>query len=209
MYAFSIINLEVNAMIFQPISPNFFNQPTLDLARNLLGQYIVHEHSAGLIVVKIIETEAYLGAEDRAAHSFGNRRTKRTEIMFGKAGLVYTYQMHTHTLMNIVCGPIGIPRAVLIRAGEPIKGQDLIQQFRGKAKMKDWTNGPGKLAKALDVTMKYYGHHWSKAPLFIAEGPGVSEVEVGPRVGIQNSGEAVDYLYRFSEKGHPMVSKYR
>lgn len=196
-------------MKLKPLSPTFFNQSTLDVARNLLGQYIVHEHTDGLLVVKIIETEAYLGAEDRAAHSFGNRRTKRTEVMFGEAGLVYTYQMHTHTLMNVVCGPIGTPRAVLIRAGEPIIGHDLMQQFRGKTKMKDLTNGPGKLAKALDVTMKYYGHHWSKEPLFIAEGPGVTEVEVGPRVGIQNTGEAVDYPYRFFEKGHPMVSKYR
>ena len=196
-------------MIFQPIASSYFDQPTLELARNLLGQYIVHQHPEGLLVVKIIETEAYMGAEDRAAHSFGNRRTKRTEIMFGEPGLVYTYQMHTHTLMNVVSGPIGTPRAVLIRAGEPIAGHELMQQFRGKTNMKDWTNGPGKLAKALGVTMNYYGHHWSKEPLFIAEGPSVDEVEIGPRVGIQNSGEAVHYPYRFFEKGHPMVSKYR
>jgi len=196
-------------MIFQPIASSYFDQPTLELARNLLGQYIVHQHPEGLLVVKIIETEAYMGAEDRAAHSFGNRRTKRTEIMFGEPGLVYTYQMHTHTLMNVVSGPIGTPRAVLIRAGEPIAGHELMQQFRGKTNMKDWTNGPGKLAKALGVTMNYYGHHWSEEPLFIAEGPSVDEVEIGPRVGIQNSGEAVHYPYRFFEKGHPMVSKYR
>ena len=196
-------------MLFEPVSPSFFDQPTLDLARNLLGQYIVHQHPEGLLVAKIIETEAYMGAEDRAAHSFGNRRTKRTEIMFGEPGLVYTYQMHTHTLINVVSGPIGTPRAILIRAGEPIMGHELMQQFRGKTNMKDWTNGPGKLAKALGITMNYYGHHWSKEPLFIAIGPGVEEVEIGPRVGIQNSGEAVHYPYRFSEKGHPMVSKYR
>ncbi|MDX1771568.1 MAG: DNA-3-methyladenine glycosylase, partial [Planococcaceae bacterium] len=84
-------------MNFRPIHPGFFEKPTLELAEKLLGQYVVHEHPEGVIAAKIIETEAYMGAEDRAAHSFGNRKTKRTEIMFGKAGLVYTYQMHTHT----------------------------------------------------------------------------------------------------------------
>lgn len=196
-------------MNFQPISADFFQQSTINLAKNLIGQYIVHQHPSGLVVAKIIETEAYMGPEDRAAHSFGNRRTKRTEVMFGEAGLVYTYQMHTHTLMNIVSGPVGKPQAVLLRAGEPIEGLDLMQQFRGTTPMKNWTNGPGKLAKALGVGMGYYGHHWAEEPLFIAPGPGSEEVEVGPRVGIQNSGEAVHYPYRFSEKGHPMVSKYR
>lgn len=196
-------------MNFRPIHPGFFEKPTLELAEDLLGQFVVHEHPEGVIAAKIIETEAYMGAEDRAAHSFGNRKTKRTEIMFGKAGLVYTYQMHTHTLMNVVSGPVGIPQAILIRAGEPIAGEELMQKFRGNISRKDWSNGPGKLAKALGVTMNYYGHHWSEQPLFIAEGPGISEVEIGPRVGIQNTGEAVHYPYRFSERGHPMVSKYR
>jgi DNA-3-methyladenine glycosylase len=196
-------------MNFQPVTSAFFNEPTIELAKKLLGQYIVHEHSDGLIIVKIIETEAYMGADDRAAHSFGNRRTKRTEIMFGDAGLVYTYQMHTHTLMNVVSGPVGTPHAILLRAGEPIVGEELIQQFRGTTNRKDWTNGPGKLAKSLGVTMAYYGHHWSEKPLYIAEGPGVAEIEIGPRVGIQNSGDAVHYPYRFFEKGHQMVSKYR
>ena len=196
-------------MNFQPVPLAFFNEPTIELAQKLLGQYIVHEHPDGLIVVRIIETEAYMGPDDRAAHSFGNRRTKRTEIMFGEAGLIYTYQMHTHTLMNVVSGPVGTPHAILIRAGEPIMGQELIQQFRGTTKSKDWTNGPGKLAKALGVSMTYYGHHWSEKPLYIAKGPGISELEIGPRVGIQNSGDAVHYPYRFFEKGHPMVSKYR
>ena len=63
-----------------------------------------------------------MGPEDRAAHSFGNRRTKRTEVMFGGPGLIYTYQMHTHTLINVVAGMEGIPNAILIRAVEPVEG---------------------------------------------------------------------------------------
>ncbi len=91
--------------MYTPIDKSFFEAPVLELAKNLVGQYIVHEQPEGTIVVRIVETEAYHGPEDQAAHSFDNRRTKRTEVMFGTAGLVYTYQMHTHTLMNVVGGP--------------------------------------------------------------------------------------------------------
>ena len=171
---------------------------------------IVHELPEGPVIARIVETEAYHGAEDQAAHSFGNRRTKRTEVMFGNPGSVYTYQMHTHTLMNVVCGPQGTPHAVLIRAGEPVEGLDYMRHHRGEHRpMKDWTNGPGKLTKALGISMDYYGHHWTDPPLFIAESAAVGEIEAGPRVGIANSGEAVHYPWRFYEKDNAFVSKFR
>ncbi|EGQ25144.1 DNA-3-methyladenine glycosylase [Sporosarcina newyorkensis 2681] len=197
--------------MYEPIDPSFFEAPVLELARNLVGKHIVHERSDGLLVVRIVETEAYHGPEDRAAHSFGNRRTKRTEIMFGEAGSVYTYQMHTHVLMNVVGAKVGIPHAVLLRAGEPVEGLVHMQEKRGNhiKKMTDLTNGPGKLSKALGVTMDYYGHHWAQKPLYISEGLPQKEVEAGPRVGIGNSGEAVHYPWRFYEKDNPFVSKYR
>lgn len=196
--------------MYTPIDKSFFDAPGLELARNLLGQYIVHEGPTGLLVGRIVETEAYQGPEDRAAHSFDNRKTKRTEIMFGKAGLVYIYQMHTHRLINVIAGPIGTPHGILIRAIEPVLGQEQMRENRGGiAKEVDWTNGPGKLTKALGITMEFYGHHWSHRPLFIAEGPEVKEVVAGPRVGIGSSGEAADYPWRFYEKDNPFVSKYR
>lgn len=196
--------------MYTPVDKSFFETPGLELAQQLLGQYIVHEQPTGLLVARIVETEAYQGPEDRAAHSFGNRRTKRTEIMFGEAGLVYTYQMHTHTLINVVAGPVGTPHAILIRAVEPVLGHEQMQKNRGMhLKEKDWTNGPGKLTKALSITADYYGHHWWQEPLFIAEGKKVEEVIAGPRVGIGNSGEAVDYPWRFHEKDNPFVSKFR
>src|SRR5690606_35390871 len=108
--------------MFKPIAADFFETPTLELSRNLLGQILVHEMPEGIVAGRIVETEAYMGAEDRAAHSVGNRRTKRTEFMFGNPGLVYTYQMHTHTLVNVVSGPLDTPRAILIRAVEPVEG---------------------------------------------------------------------------------------
>lgn len=196
--------------MYKPLDQSFYEVPGLELAPNLLGQLIIHEHPDGLLVARIVETEAYQGPEDRAAHSFGNRRTKRTNIMFEEPGYVYTYQMHTHTLINVVSGPVGTPHAILIRAVEPVVGHEIMRKNRGEQfKEVDWTNGPGKLTKALGITMDYYGHHWTEKPLYIAEGLGAEEIVAGPRIGIGNSGEAVNYPYRFYEKGNPFVSKGR
>lgn len=196
--------------MYLPVDPLFFTTPGIELAQQLLGQYIVHDQPSGLLVARIVETEAYQGPADRAAHSFSNRRTKRTEIMFGEPGFVYTYQMHTHTLINVVAGPVDTPHAVLIRAVEPVEGLENMRKNRGmQFKDIDLTNGPGKLTKALGITKDYYGHHWTEEPLFIAEGESVDEIVAGPRVGIGNSGEAVTYPWRFYEKDNPYVSKYR
>lgn len=196
--------------MYKPIQRSFFQQPTIQIARQLLGQYLVHELPTGMLVGRIVETEAYKGTDDRAAHSFTNRPTKRTAIMFGEPGFIYTYQMHTHTLLNIVTAPEGIPHAVLIRAVEPILGHDQIQANRGEHfKQIDWTNGPGKLTKAFEITMDYYGHDCMMSPLYIAEGSSVHKICESPRVGIPNTGEARDYPWRFYVEGNPFVSRFR
>src|SRR5690606_24292275 len=107
--------------MFTPLTADFYEAPTLELSRSLLGQILVHELPEGIVAGRIVETEAYMGAEDRAAHSFGNRRTKRTEVMFRKAGLVYTYQMPTHTYTNLVSARGEKPCAILIRGVEPLQ----------------------------------------------------------------------------------------
>src|SRR5699024_3686450 len=112
----------------------FFHLHSLELAKALLGQYIVHELPNEVLVGRIVETEAYLGKDDRAAHSYNNRRTKRTEIMFHEPGHVYTYSMHTHTLINVVSGPIDVPHAILIRAIEPVRGIETMRTLRGPIK---------------------------------------------------------------------------
>lgn len=196
--------------MYQPIQQAFFEQPVLQLAEALIGQLIVHETPEGRMVAKIVETEAYQGPLDQAAHSFRNRRTKRTEVMFSDPGKLYAYEMHTHTLINVVAGPIGTPHAILIRAVEPIEGLERMKENRGgHLKQVDWTNGPGKLTKALNITKAYYGHSWTEAPLYIAKAPFTGEIGRSPRIGIANSGEAVHYPWRFYEKGNAYVSKYR
>lgn len=195
-------------MLLQPINYSFFKQPTLSLARALLGKLLVKETEFGTAAGWIVETEAYIGPEDRAAHGFANRRTKRTEVMFGPPGYAYIYVMHTHCLINVVGGEIGCPEAVLIRALEPCYGIDLMYERRGKAKKEqELTSGPGKLTKSLSIVKEDYGRALFEHPLFIAEGKEMGEIAVGPRIGIPNRGEAVHYPWRFWVQDNLFVSK--
>ncbi|WP_053217525.1 DNA-3-methyladenine glycosylase [Virgibacillus senegalensis] len=195
---------------FAPLPLEFYDQPTLQLAPALLGCLLIKETPEGSASGIIVETEAYKGPVDQAAHSFKNRRTKRTEVMFGDSGYAYTYVMHTHCLVNVVSGGNDVPEAILIRAVEPYSGLPLIRSRRPKIKKeRELTNGPGKLCKALGITMEDYGHLLTQPPLWIASGPeNVPFItETGPRIGIDNAGEARFYPWRFWIKDNPFVSK--
>ncbi|RFU62001.1 DNA-3-methyladenine glycosylase [Peribacillus glennii] len=190
-----------------PKPREFFQVPTLELARALLGCLLIKQTPEGTASGFIVETEAYIGPEDRAAHSYGNRRTNRTEVMFGEAGLVYTYVMHTHTLVNVVSAQKEKPEAVLIRAVEPCHGIPLMQERRGTTELRKLTSGPGKLTKALGISMADYGHSFTEPPLWITAGKKPEKISSGPRIGIQNSGEAKDYPWRFWTQDSPFVSR--
>lgn len=192
---------------YNPLPEDFFCQPTLVLAKALLGCLLVKKTEEGIASGYIVETEAYMGPEDRAAHSFGNRRTKRTEIMFSKPGVAYTYVMHTHCLVNVVSGPEEKPEAILIRAVEPVNGLELMKKRRNMENPKNLTNGPGKLTKALGITMDDYGRPFSEPPLMLAKGAAPHEISRGKRIGIENSGEAKDYPWRYWITGNPYVSR--
>ncbi|RIW38428.1 DNA-3-methyladenine glycosylase [Bacillus salacetis] len=191
---------------FNILPRSFYSLPTLQLAKELLGCLLINETQEGVTSGYIVETEAYMGPEDRAAHSFNNRRTKRTEIMYAEAGRVYTYVMHTHCLVNVVSGPPGKPEAILLRAIEPRDGVDLMMNRRPKTG-KDLTNGPGKMTKAMGITMGEYGGFFHKGPLYIAAGYQPESISTGPRIGIGNSGEARHYPYRFWIEGNGYVSR--
>ncbi|TMU83766.1 DNA-3-methyladenine glycosylase [Bacillus sp. BHET2] len=190
-----------------PMPPGFYEQPTLELAKELLGCVLVKETKEGVASGYIVETEAYLGPEDRAAHSYGNRRTKRTEVMFHEAGRIYTYVMHTHCLVNVVSGEQEKPEAILIRAVEPLEGLELMANRRSGHVKRNWTSGPGKLTKALGITMEDYGGSFLEPPLMITKGYKPEKIATGKRVGIDNTGEAKDYPWRFWIKDSPYVSK--
>lgn len=194
----------------EPIQAPFFQQSTLELSKALLGKLLIKQTDQGVTAGWIVETEAYIGPDDQAAHSFNNRRTKRTEVMFGPPGYVYTYIMHTHCLVNVVSGDVGHPEAVLIRAIEPYIGIDLMYERRRKAKNdRDLTSGPGKLTKAMGIVKEDYGRPFFEPPLWIAEGKSIpfEDIAVGPRIGIDNSGEAKQYPWRFYVKESSFVSR--
>lgn len=209
MTVYSLITTTGKSCIIQLKDKDFYAQPTIDLAKNLLGCLLIKESPEGTTSGYIVETEAYMGPADQAAHSYLNRRTKRTEIMFGAPGYAYTYQMHTHCLVNVVSGDIEKPEAILIRAIEPFTGLDLMKTRRNMNSQTNITNGPGKLTKALGITMADYGASFREPPLMIGEGIIPPNIGVGKRIGIENSGEAKDYPWRFWIKGNPFVSRHQ
>ena len=192
-----------------PLTQVFYEQPTLELAKALLGCLLVKETSEGMVAGYIVETEAYIGPGDRAAHSYNNRRTARTEVMFQRSGLVYTYLMHTHCLFNVVSGGEENPEAVLVRALEPRYGIELMKNRRGMGDLPSLTNGPGKLTKSLGITNEDYGHPLTLPPLYIAKGFNPESISAGKRIGIEKSGEARDYLWRFWVTDNKYVSRHQ
>ncbi|MEH7250442.1 DNA-3-methyladenine glycosylase [Neobacillus niacini] len=192
-----------------PLSDTFYEQSTLELAKALLGCILVNKSNEGIAAGYIVETEAYIGPSDRAVHSYNNKRTARTEVMYYRSGHAYTYLMHTHCLFNVVSGGEGNPEAVLIRALEPLFGIELMKDRRGIDDLTKLTNGPGKLTKSLGITMVDYGHQLMKPPLFIAKGFSPESISVGKRIGIDNSGEARDYPWRFWVTKNKYVSRHQ
>jgi DNA-3-methyladenine glycosylase len=192
-----------------PLEQEFYAKHTIDLARSLLGCILVKETQDRITAGYIVETEAYMGPMDRAAHSYQNRRTKRTEIMYSEAGHVYIYQMHTHCLINVVSNEIDKPEAILIRALEPLIGIDLMNDRRGISDKRNLTNGPGKLTKALGISMEDYGRVFWDHPLFISKGLTPQSISQGKRIGIEKTGEAKDYPWRFWITGNRFVSRHQ
>lgn len=181
----------------------FFQLPTLELAVQLLGKELVLNDVGGYIV----EVEAYMGPHDRAAHSYGGRRTPRTEVMFGPPGRAYVYTIHRHHCLNVVSGKAGHPEAILVRALEPTRGIERMIERRGRRD--HLTDGPGKLCQALGITRAQNGWDFLTSPLRIQEGIPVTTVAVGTRIGIENAGEARDYPWRFWIDGNEYVSRPR
>lgn len=178
----------------------FYTKPSAALARALLGKHIV----CGERVGRIVETEAYLGPEDKASHArFGP--TARNAVMFGAGGVAYVYFIYgMYDMFNVVAGRDGEPGAVLVRAIEPVAG--LGDDPRVGA-------GPGKLTRALGITRA--SHHGvdlaAGGPVWLRAGRlrAGERVAVGPRVGIDYAGTWKDAPLRFAIAGHPSVSRAR
>ncbi len=194
----------------------FYNRDSIIVARELLGKTLVHEVDGQKISAKIVEVEAYMGIEDKAAHSYGGRRTPRVEVMYGGAGFSYVFIIYgMYYCFNIVTREEGNPQAVLIRAVEPIEGFDLMAQNRfkklynqlSKSQIKGLTNGPGKLCNALLIDKELNGEDLCGSKLYVEEGQGEKFTVISSkRVGIDYAEEAKDYLWRFYIKDNKYVS---
>ena len=184
---------------------------TLQIARDLLGVTLVVPTQTGeRVSAMIVETEAYLGVEDKAAHSYGNRRTKRTETMFSIGGTIYIFFIYgMYFQFNVVVGKIGAPHAVLIRAVEPIENVEIMRERRGRMKDANLTSGPGKLCIALAIDKTFNNENLLGEKVWLEEGRKISDGEIasGKRVGIDYAEEYADKPWRFWLKDNPFVSR--
>lgn len=194
----------------------FYNRNTLIVAKELLGKVLVHEINGQNISAKIVESEAYMGITDRAAHSYGGRKTSRVGVMYGRPGFSYVFIVYgMYYCFNTVTREEGNPQAVLIMAVEPIGGFDLMAQNRFKKtynqltknQIKCLTNGPGKLCIALLIDKNLSGEDLCGDELYIEEGENEKfNIISSKRVGIEYAEEATDYLWRFYIEGNKYVS---
>jgi DNA-3-methyladenine glycosylase len=185
-------------MHLRPLTYAFYARPVLTVARDCIGKHLVHDTPEGRVIGRIVEAEAYRGPEDRAAHSYGGRRTARTEVMFGPPGLAYVFFVYgLHHQVNLVTTAIGMPHAVLLRAVEPVEGVELMAARRGiGASRRELTNGPGKLCQAFAIDRTANGADLTRPPLFLAEGASC-KVARTTRVGIDYAGEWAARPWRF------------
>jgi DNA-3-methyladenine glycosylase len=196
----------------------FYNRNSVDVSKDLLGKYLIHRVDGIDLVGKIVEVEAYMGPEDKAAHSYGGRRTERIEVMYGGPGYAYVFIIYgMYSCMNIVTEKVGMPQAVLIRALEPVSGIEKMCELRygencselTKTKFKNLTNGPGKLCSGLGITRAQNGEDLCGNNLYLARDEEEEKFNIveSKRINIDYAEEAIDYLWRFYIEGNPHVSK--
>ena len=183
------------------------------IARDLLGKYLVTEIDGIRCSGIIVETEAYRGPDDRASHSYNNRRTNRTEVMYEAGGVAYIYICYgIHHLMNVVTGPKDNAHAILIRALEPVDGIEWMAARRLMS-IEDarLTKGPGALSIALGLTNNLSGTplYKTSSPVWIEDrGLRIDSEKIcsGPRIGVESAGDAALWPWRYFVKGNKYVS---
>jgi DNA-3-methyladenine glycosylase len=188
---------------------SFYSRDAETVAKELLGQIFITRLPQGETRGLIVETEAYLGREDKAAHSFGGKKTQRNEVLYGPAGHAYIYLIYgLYHLFNIVVGEPGDPQAVLIRALEPLAGFEIMAKRRKTEQKKLLTSGPGRLSEAMGITRQLNGENLLGEPLFIAKGTDEPrEIIAKPRIGIDYAQEWVDKPLRFYLANNSFISK--
>ena len=193
---------------------DFFLDDTVTVARSLLGCVLWRRIDDELLAARIVETEAYLGANDMASHARRGLRSERNASMYLEGGHAYVYFTYgMHWCLNVVTQEADVAEAVLLRGAEPLRGIESMKKRRPKAK-REWElmNGPGKICMALDIDRRLDGESLLGDTLFLTKRD--IEVEdgdivVSPRIGIDNSGDAAAWPLRFFLRGNRCVSAYR
>jgi DNA-3-methyladenine glycosylase len=191
------------------IQRSFYAQPTIQVARQLLGKYLVRNHPDGRTVGKIVETEAYVGPHDLACHA-SKGRTARTEVMFGPPGHAYVYFIYgVYYCLNIVTEEVGHASAVLIRALEPIEGVELMEKRRKTSALRNLASGPGKLCLAMSIDKTLNGADMSRGNVLYVEdrGEAAPKIVARPRIGVDYAEKWKDKPWRFLIRGSEFVSK--
>jgi DNA-3-methyladenine glycosylase len=181
------------------------------ITKELLGKILVTNFDNRLTAGRIVEAEAYNGPFDKASHSYNNRRTKRTEVMYGSGGVAYIYLCYgIHQMFNIVTNVKDIPNAILIRALEPLVGIDIMLERSNKTVHSfDLTRGPGNVAKALGLHTSQTGMGLQSNELYIGDDGfhyDPNEIVATPRIGVDYAAEDAFLPYRFIVKGNKYVS---
>jgi len=191
----------------------FYERDTLTVAKELLGKLLVHETAEGVTSGKVVETEAYMGPEDKASHAYGNLRTLRTEVQFGPKGRAYIYLVYgMYYCLNVTSGKVpGKPEAILVRALEPVSGVEIMMKRRmvpegSAAKL---ANGPGKLCMAMGLSTKQNSVDLCARPLHIDSGVPVDEKDIvqTTRINVDYADEWKNLRWRFLIKNNTFVSK--
>jgi DNA-3-methyladenine glycosylase len=183
----------------------FYGRPTVQVAKDLLGKYLVVRRDGHLLSGKIVETEAYVGPHDPASHAYRGK-TARNEVMFGDPGYAYVYLTYgiLHCL-NLVTERRGYPAAVLIRALEPVDGTELMKKRRGREKLTELTSGPAKLCQALNVDRRLNGADLCAGTIYVEnKGEVVKGIARSSRIGIRKGKEK---KWRFFIKDNGFVSR--
>ena len=186
----------------------FYEQTTLDVAKQLLGKYLVRNHPDGNAIGRIVETEAYVGPQDLACHA-SKGRTSRTEVMFGPPGRAYVYFIYGfYNMLNLVTEAQNYPAAVLIRAVEPVDGMELMNQRRKSTVLRNLASGPGKLCQAFAVDRSLNGANLCGNILYVEDrGEPMPKFHATPRIGVDYAGKWKTKPYRFLVRGSEFVSK--
>ena len=200
------------------INKDFYQKGAVDIAKDILGDYLIREVDGVKIKSIIVETEAYVGAIDKACHAYNYKRTERTKPLYEEGGIAYVYFIYgLYHCFNIVTNINGEPEAVLIRAIEPLDNLDYISNIRfnkdynklSKLQQKNLTNGPSKLCSALKITKHdNYKKLYLEEDLYLEYNTNKNfEIIETKRIGIDYAEEAKDFLWRFYIKDNKYVSK--